>query len=623
MSSSSQLSQSTDVLIVGAGPAGLMAAITLARYSIDFKVIDKSPVPVAVGHASAFQPRTQEILQTLNLLHELDQRGHRHTNTAFWQEDPSGILVQLSRSREVVHSTPYPHVFNTDQGITEDVFGHELVKRGHEIFRPFELVNIEYSTDASDEFPVHVHVLNVSSQSIEVWACKYLLGSDGARGATRKAMGFTKHYQGGDSVWAVADVLVKTDFPDYRCRVVIRSQKGGCMLVPRKNNGVRIFVQLTEADLQHLDTTTISGQRRTVRQHMSAMMLRYIQKHVSDVLQPYRMDIADVIWQSHYRVRQGILNQFRDDKGRIFMMGDACHTHSPKAGQGLNISVQDSYNLTWKLALVLKGQAKEAILETYDMERRHIAQQLIDFDVKFSCAFAGLANEDASVMHRLWEQHHGFTSGLQHSYDANMLVKSKMRPRPDDLLKESTEPLTPGTRLLPTRGLVRAIDGNAVDLLDEMPSNGRFHIFVFAGDAGWFDNQEDTTVRDEKLLEILKRVNHEPANDFLPEDITHATCNTSNARYLVDMFMVYTQNGPRTADLEGCLSRLMSWIARAGFEGRLYEDGGSFHDDLGVDQGKGAVALIRPDGYVALVTSLDMGGLKELEDCFQDIFIMN
>lgn len=596
--------RSTDVLIVGAGPAGLMAAITLARYGIDFTIIDKSPVRVAAGHASAFQPRTQEILQTMNLLHELDQRGHRHTNTAFWQGDEDGRLRRTSRSREVVHPTPYPYVFNTDQGICEEVFAQELRKRGHTIFRPFELIDIEYTDDGSETYPLRAHILNTGSQNIETWAAKYILGTDGARSSTRTSMGFAASSQGGEHVWAVADVLVKTDFPDHRCRVVIRTKsKGGCMLIPRKDNGIRMFAQITEADAQSLKESEVDVPGRA-SSHKSAKMLNYIQQHVSELLQPYTMEITDVLWQSHYRVRQRLSTKFRDDAGRVFILGDACHTHSPKAGQGLNISVQDSYNLTWKLALVLKGLARDELLATYETERKHIAKQLIDFDVKFAGAFAGVDEADAAVMHKLWDQHHGFTSGLQHCYPENLVVQSsKPLGNAPSLDGKVVEPLAAGKRLLPASGLVRSIDGNMVNLLDEMPSNGRFHIFMFSGDCDVLSGAYG-----QMLIDLLHSINGSRSIAFEPEDITHTTTNP-NEQHLMDVFIIHTRDAGDDFSYHGLLLE----AARLGFPGRMYEDqGGAYHRDVGVSRTSGALVLVRPDTYVSLVTSLDVDGVKDM-----------
>lgn len=614
MAGRSSSQQQTDVLIVGAGPAGLMAAITLARYGIDFKIVDKSPVRVAAGHASAFQPRTQEILQTLNLLHELDQRGHRHTNTAFWQEDGDGLIKRTSRSCEVVHRTPYPHVFNTDQGICESVLGEELARRGHVIDRPYELVDFEY-TDGSytnGTRPIRAHFLNVGSQAIETWEVGYILGADGARSSTRGSAGFSASCQGGEHVWAVADVFVKTDFPDHRCRVVIRTKKGGCMLIPRKDDGVRVFTQMTDEDLETLQQLDRS-RARNVSESKAAKMLRYIQDQLSTVLQPYSMEITDVLWQSHYKVRQRLLNKFSDDRGRVFLLGDACHTHSPKAGQGLNISVQDSYNLTWKIALVIKGLAKADLLQTYEIERRHIAQQLIDFDVKFAGAFAGAGGADAAVMKHLWNQHRGFTSGLQHCYPENSLVWCSEPSLASTIDGGAVDPVTPGKRLLPARQLLRSIDGNAVDLLDEMPSNGRFHVFVFAGNC-----QVAYTPYSKSLMNLVHRVNNRPSGSFMPEDITHmdARCNRD---YLVDIFVIHTQEPGDDFLFNGLLPAARSW----GFAGRVYGDQDAvYHREIGISTTQGAIVLVRPDGYVGMVSSLDIGGVHRLEKYLGGVFVL-
>lgn len=197
--------------------------------------------------------------------------------------------------------------------------------------------------------------------------------------------------------------------------------------------------------------------------------------------------------------------------------------------------MQDSYNLTWKLALVLKGQAKPELLDTYELERRHIAQQLIDFDVKFAGAFAGVGQANAAVMRGLWEQHHGFTSGLQHAYQESIIVlpMAKSVARAINHCGQAAEPLIPGKRLLPVTSLVRSNDGNVVDLLDEMSSNGRFHVVLFAiksnhipGNAG------------DMLVKLLTSINRGATKPFAPENITNAEIPKSNAQYLVDLFVI-------------------------------------------------------------------------------------
>ncbi|OBT75737.1 hypothetical protein VF21_05892 [Pseudogymnoascus sp. 05NY08] len=176
----------TDVLIVGAGPAGCMAAATLARYGIDFRLINKCGTRTQAGHASAFQPRTQEILQTLDLRHALDKQGHRLTETSFWTGDERDNFRRSYVGREVIHPTPYPYLFNSDQGITEATYEADLLSKGHKVYRYMELVHYDYPELANSNWPLMAYVKNHRSGAIEVWQAKYILGTDGARSTTRK-----------------------------------------------------------------------------------------------------------------------------------------------------------------------------------------------------------------------------------------------------------------------------------------------------------------------------------------------------------------------------------------------------------------------------------------------------
>lgn len=374
------------------------------------------------------------------------------------------------------------------------------------------------------------------------------------------------------------------------------------MLIPRKDNGVRIFTQIDDRVVDQLkaaSTNTPSSDQ------LDSKLMKFMQAHVDEVLYPYTMVITGVLWQSHYRVAQRLLDKFRDARGRVFILGDACHTHSPKAGQGLNISMQDAYNLTWKLALVLKRLAREDLLATYELERRHIAQQLIDFDVQFAGAFAGAGQADAAVMHRLWAQHHGFTSGLQHAYPESIIVRpvTKSMARVVHQSGEAVEPLTPGKRLLPIKGLVRCLDGNVVDLLDEMPSNGRFHIILF---APWSHDPPATV--GVLLRLVLAPFKREATKDFAPENISHANAPASNAQYLVDLFIICGEQPLSCRCKLGSLCEM--------FPGRMYEHSRSerrrsFHEDVGVGD-EGGLVLVRPDGYISVVAGCNEQGVVVL-----------
>ncbi|EGX91504.1 FAD binding domain protein [Cordyceps militaris CM01] len=629
--------QQTDVLIVGAGPAGCMSAVTLQRYGIDFRVIDKRPTRTQTGHASAFQPRTQEILQTINILSSLDTQGHRLTETSFWLREGTGSLRRTFTGAEVVHATPYQYLFNTDQGKTESIFEDELIARGQKVHRFLELLRYEYNPDSS-AWPLTAYIKNHASGAIESWQTKYILGCDGARSATRREAGIQSSSQGGEHVWAVADVYAETDFLDYRRRCAIQTPDGGCMLIPRKDEGVRIFLQVDSADVDALtgnsstDNDALTGDGNgngstgngngshgsngsdALTSDAAFQLARIVQTRINNVLTPYHMDITDIVWISQYRVSQRVVHAFHDADERVFLLGDACHTHSPKAGQGMNVGICDAYNLTWKLAAVLRGAAVPALLRTYEDERLWVAQRLIEFDAVFAKQFAQRGAAAARDIQATWEQGHGFTSGLHYQYPEGMLVDGRVTA---SISGKATEPLLAGKRILPI-DLVRHIDGTRSPLLDVMPSNGRFHLFVFAGKKLRSPTLKDLAVALESAQSPLRLFNESPppgqTDRFRHEDITSTSIPATNQQYLIDLFLVHSEDhlAVQLDELPAPFST--KWLMR------IYADvDGAAHSQLGVMDDVGALVVVRPDGYVGMVAELT--GLQSVTEYFSKFMI--
>ena len=214
--------------------------------------------------------------------------------------------------------------------------------------------------------------------STEIVKAKYLVGCDGAHSWTRRQLGFTLEGEPTDFIWGVLDIIPITDFPDIRMRCAIHSAScGSMMVIPRENKLVRLYIQLTEIK------PDASG-----RADRSQITPDTIIKAAQNIIAPYKLTYKYCDWWTAYQIGQRVGTNF-DYKARVFLAGDAVHTHSPKAGQGMNVSMQDAYNLGWKLGLVVKGIAQPSILKTYQSERRRIAQDLIDFDHKFSRLFSG------------------------------------------------------------------------------------------------------------------------------------------------------------------------------------------------------------------------------------------
>jgi len=494
-------------------------------------------------------------------------------------------------------ATPYQYLFNSDQGITEGIFEADLNSRGFKIDRFLEIVDYEYQ-DRDPTWPLIAYIKNHVSGAIEAWQTKYILGTDGARSTIRRMTGVTTQSQGGEDVWAVADVFLNTNFPDTRRRVAIRSPYGGCMLIPRKDEGLRVFLQLTPENVQMLDEAKKQSASQGLHSNEAFKLLDIVQSQARKLLRPYKFEITKVLWISRYTVSQRIVNKFRDQCGSVFLLGDACHTHSPKAGQGMNVSISDAYNLTWKLALVMKGLASPKLLDTYETERKYIAMQLINFDAKFAKAFTQRTNLDDTTLYDLWQENVGFTSGCGYRYPQGLLVSDQTSTLVN---VKATEPAIPGKRLL-SIPLIRQLGGNSVQLLDEMPADGRFHLFVYAGRSltskTFLRLSEFLSSPSSPVHRFSKKTPHH-LGPFHQEDIT-STYPKANFDYVVDLFLLHT-----TPHLEVDLELLPQPFSNK-WSARVYEDVDSKgHVIHGISEEDGALVLVRPDGYVSVVTALD------------------
>ncbi len=285
-----------------------------------------------------------------------------------------------------------------------------------------------------------------------------------------------------DTNWGVMDVFVNTDFPDIRKKAIIKSQHGSIILIPREGDQlVRFYVELPPSATQPLD-------------------LEHLTQRVSQVFQPYQMQIVDTAWWSTYSIGQRLADHFHDSM-RVFLTGDACHTHSPKAGQGMNVSLQDGYNIGWKLGQVLTGRAPESLLETYILERKDTATKLIEFDRGFaklvSSSSSSTSHEDqvatngdqkttTTPAERFREQFLAagrYTAGLATRYPASCITRSRA-PGSVGFVCDEAKGITIGMRF-PCAAVLRLSDGKPMQLSQALPSDGRWHVVVFSRRDIW------------------------------------------------------------------------------------------------------------------------------------------
>jgi phenol 2-monooxygenase len=278
----------------------------------------------------------------------------------------------------------------------------------------------------------------------------------------RRSLGYKMIGDTSDAVWGVMDIFPRTNFPDVRKKAHIRSAAGNLLIIPREGGSmVRFYIQLPGGT------------------NPKNVKLEDLQSAAKAIFSGFEMDFSEeTFWWSAYSIGQRLADNFSKDN-RVFLAGDACHTHSPKAGQGMNLSLADGYNLGWKLATVLKGLAGPELLETYVSEREPTAADLIAFDREITSMLksesAGTHTEAAKVYSDYFIKSAKYTAGLTTTYPDSTIINAQ------GSVPELAKNVTIGSRF-PSAQAVRLSDARAIQLSKALNCTGRWRIMVFAGD---------------------------------------------------------------------------------------------------------------------------------------------
>ncbi|KAI0339685.1 hypothetical protein BDW22DRAFT_1361261 [Trametopsis cervina] len=586
-----------DVLVIGAGPSGLMAAHSLAKFGVQVRIIDQRPSKVAAGQADGIQPRTIEVLQSYGLAERLLREGNQMHMAAFYNPSNDGGIQRTGRAADVTAPTArYPFEVTLHQGAIENIFLDSMSDLGLKVDRPIVPTSIRLSqnpTQLADpqQHPVQVvlnHVGMPDGEDTEIVNAKFVIGADGAHSWVRKSLGITMDGEQTKYIWGVIDIIPNTDFPDVRNRCAIHSNNGSVMIIPREGDLIRLYVQLQEADV--IDPNT----GRVDKDKMGPEELLQVAKKS---FYPYTIDTDAFEWWTIYIIGQRVASQFSVHE-RVFIAGDACHTHSPKAGQGMNASMNDTHNLTWKIAHVLRGWANISLLKTYEFERRKYAQDLINFDKKFSALFSGKPrteqNQDGVSHQQFLEafQTFGlFTSGIGIHYAPSAIVNTAHQVAASNLVI--------GQRMLP-HVFVRVADGRPFEIQDLLPSDTRFKVLVFAG---------NTTEEGQMSLVNAFATELEDKDGFFRR---HGEENPSK---MFDILAISSQPKDKLnyVDLPAVLRPHWSKVLSDDTD-MFSRTGGKGYEAYGIDTENGAVVVVRPDGYVGMVAPLD--GIRDLNEYF-------
>jgi phenol 2-monooxygenase len=591
-----ELPDEVDVLIVGSGPAGMIAAAQLAQFpGVVTRIVDRRPGRLAIGQADGIQARSVETFQAFGFAERITAEAYRITEMAFWKPDPADPSRIHRAARAVDDPTgisEFPHLI-VNQARVLDYFA-EYAANSPARVRPdygYEFTGLEVA-DAEDagDYPVSVTLVRTAGPdegAERVVRAKYVLGADGARSRVRAAIGCHMAGDQANHAWGVMDVLAVTDFPDIRTKCSIQSEAGNILLIPREGGHLfRMYVDLGEVPV---------GDAHAVRQ----TTIEQIIAKANDILHPYTLDVRNVAWHSVYEVGHRLTDRFDDvdrahDDGdrapRVFIAGDACHTHSAKAGQGMNVSMQDGWNLAWKLGHVLEGRSPESLLATYSAERQVVAQDLIDFDRQWSTLMATRPEDlaDPAELEEFYVRTAEFPAGFMTQYAPSLIVGSAAH--------QQLATGFPVGKRFKSAPVTRVCDGNPVHLGHHAKADGRWRIYVFADAAR---AGEASAARD--LAEWLTTAADSPLA---------ATPDGRDADAWFDVKIVYQQ--PHTEVDLGSVPEV--FLPRSGPFGLIdYEkvyaalpDDDVF-DVRGVDRA-GTVVVVRPDQYVADVLPLAAHG---------------
>ncbi|WP_327401760.1 FAD-dependent oxidoreductase [Streptomyces sp. NBC_01288] len=347
------MAEQVDVLIVGAGPTGLTLGIDLARRGVDALVVEKADVLFPGSRGKGIQSRTMEVFDDLGVIDAILAQGGAYPVGAVWQDGRKVGEHQMFDPSETDPDTPYGTTWMVPQWRTQEILLARLTELGGTVAFGREVTGfVQDETGVSVEF--------ASGTAVRA---RYVVAADGGRSVVRRTLGIGMTGETVDpNPLLVADTRITGLDRDNVHVFPPRGDDGFLAVFPLAGTEdfqvIAQFPEGTDVDL------SLDGIRKTVagRTHLAPE------------------DVTELRWASDFRPRAALADRFR--QGRVFLAGDAAHVHSPAGGQGLNTSVQDAYNLGWKLGAVLRGEAPASLLDTYEEERLPNAAEMLGLSTK-------------------------------------------------------------------------------------------------------------------------------------------------------------------------------------------------------------------------------------------------
>lgn len=358
------------VLIVGAGPTGLLMACELARHHVPYRIIDKNPKPTATSNAIWIQPRTLEILEIMGVASHFTKRGQRCNAIQFYAQGKPSLKIPFTEI-----ASPYPYSLMLPQSETERLLTDIVLSYGHTVERSAELIEIEASN-------THVtSTIRHADKTLETIESSWVIACDGANSFIRNKNKET--FQGEDlsEQFMVADVQMDSFYSHNEIHAFV-DKKMLLIVTPLGTNKYKIIANL----------------------HQSHPRKFFIEKEVKEIVSERShgsYNVHSVSWICPFWVHSKMIENM--EQGRIFLAGDAAHIHSPVGGQGMNSGMQDAFNLAWKIAFTFHKKAKRTLLDSYQSERKPVMEKIVS-DTEFYTKLALFDNHAVKKLSQFTSQ---------------------------------------------------------------------------------------------------------------------------------------------------------------------------------------------------------------------------
>ncbi|KAK7435531.1 hypothetical protein VKT23_019653 [Stygiomarasmius scandens] len=526
------------------------------------------------GRACTIWPRTIELLDAVDMAERLMQLGVVTRSGLHFHEGRrvKGGIMYGSRM-DKLGDTFYKFALHLRQRLTEE----QLIQALEEFdIKPYFQHRIEgYDIDeaADGQYPITARVRDLAKDEVVEIKTKYLVGADGGKSTVRKLANISFDGEHTKHRWIRMDAVVKTNMPNPRNLNSIDSASHGQILWCPSDSGLtRIGYVFSQKLLEKY-----GGEE--------GVTVEVAMEEAKEALSPFELEFERVDWFTIYGIGQRIAGSFCS-RDRVFLAGDACHTHSSGSAQGLNTGVHDAINLAWKLALCVQGIGKKALLDSYDAERRPLVQQVIDNDKTISMLisgqypsrFEGRKEHTREILTEWFEDINMqlFTLGLGISYPLNIVNFEDPGP--------SRATVNPGERA-PDVYLTKLGTGDPIRLQSILKNDGKFSIVLFAGNPGYT----------QPSIASVKTALAAP--------------DSFTALFPKRVFKWFT---------------IPSVFGNGGQEalgltpvGTVYLDESvKAHEIYGVDPRRGAIIVFRPDSWVGTVVSMDGSGVERLKQYF-------